>query len=229
MSKKILIIEDEKDIIELLDFNLSKDGFEVLSAQTGEDGLRLARTNSPDLILLDLMLPGINGLDICKLLKADQKTGHIPIVMLTAKDEDIDVVTGLEVGADDYITKPFSPKVLIARIRTVLRRQSVQGEEKKHIIQIGPIVIDPGKYTVVLENNKLQLTATEFQLIFTLANRPGWVYSRSQLVDKIRGEDHIISERAVDVQIANLRKKLGKFGDYIETVRGAGYKFKEFE
>lgn len=229
MSKKILIIEDEKDIIELLDFNLSKDGFDVSSAQTGEDGLHLARTNSPDLILLDLMLPGINGLDICKFLKTDQKTGHIPIVMLTAKDEDIDVVTGLEVGADDYITKPFSPKVLIARIRTVLRRQSVQGEEKKHIIHIGPIVIDPGKYTVALKNNKLQLTATEFQLIFTLANRPGWVYSRSQLVDKIRGEDHIISERAVDVQIANLRKKLGKYGDYIETVRGAGYKFKEFE
>ncbi len=227
MSKQILIIEDEKDIIELLEFNLSKNGFLVSSAQTGEEGLRLARKNSPDLILLDLMLPVINGLDICKLLKSDQKTGHIPIVMLTAKDEDIDVVTGLEVGADDYITKPFSPKVLIARLRTILRRQSLQGEEKKQLIKVGPIIIDPGKYTVVLENKNLQLTATEFQLLYTLAKRPGWVYSRSQLVDKIRGEDHIISDRAVDVQIANLRKKLGEYGDCIETVRGAGYKFKE--
>ena len=229
MSKTILIIEDEKDIIELLKFNLSKDGFNVKSAESGETGLRLARTELPNLILLDLMLPGINGLDICKLLKADQKTGHIPIVMLTAKDDDIDVVTGLEVGADDYITKPFSPKVLIARISTVLRRQKSSTDEHKKLIHAGEIVIDPGKYTVTVENKILQLTATEFQLIYTLANRPGWVYSRSQLVDKIRGEDHIISERAVDVQIANLRKKLGSHGDYIETVRSAGYKFKEFE
>ncbi len=228
MSKNILIIEDEKDIIEMLRFNLSKEGFTVSSALSGEEGLRLARSNPPNLILLDLMLPGINGLDICKLLKSDDKTGHIPIVMLTAKDEDIDIVTGLEVGADDYITKPFSPKILIARLRAVLRRHQLKGEEKEPSIKIGSLLIDPGKYTVTLENKNLQLTATEFQLVYTLAKRPGWVFSRTQLVDKIRGEDHIISDRAVDVQIANLRKKLGKFGDYIETVRGAGYKFKEF-
>ncbi len=229
MSKNILIIEDEKDIIEMLRFNLSKEGFTVSSALSGEEGLRLARTNPPNLILLDLMLPGVNGLDICKLLKSDEKTGHIPIVMLTAKDEDIDVVTGLEVGADDYITKPFSPKILIARLRAILRRHQEMGEEKKPSIKIGSLLIDPGKYTVTLENKNLQLTATEFQLVYTLAKRPGWVFSRTQLVDKIRGEDHIISDRAVDVQIANLRKKLGNFGDYIETVRGAGYKFKEFQ
>lgn len=227
--KRVLIIEDESDIIELLRFNLTKDGFEVSAEKTGEDGLRSARANPPDVILLDLMLPGINGLDICKLLKSDQKTGHIPVIMLTAKDEEVDVVTGLEVGADDYITKPFSPKVLIARLRAVSRRQASEGENKKKIIKAGMITIDPGKYSVIADKQPVQLTATEFQLLLVLARRPGWVFTRSQLVDEIRGDDHIITDRAVDVQVANLRKKLGKAGDHIQTVRGAGYRFKEIE
>ena len=227
--KQILIIEDEQDIIDLLEFNLRKDGFEVSSAKSGEDGLRFARSKLPDIILLDLMLPGINGLDICKLLKTDPKTGHIPIIMLTAKNEEVDIVTGLEVGADDYITKPFSPKVVIARLRALLRRNSTDGETKKKVIKAGDITIDPGKYTVEANKVLIQLTATEFQLLLVLARRPGWVYTRSQLVDEIRGDDHIITDRAVDVQIANLRKKLGDAGAYIQTVRGAGYRFKEFE
>ncbi|KAA3637037.1 MAG: DNA-binding response regulator [Calditrichaeota bacterium] len=227
--KQVLIIEDEKDIIELLEFNLRKNGFEVKYAQSGEDGLRLARTSPPDIILLDLMLPGINGLDICKLLKTDQKTGHIPVIMLTAKDEEVDVVTGLEVGADDYITKPFSPKVLIARLRALLRRNTEKGETVKKVLKAGPITIDPGKHSVEIDNQQIQLTATEFQLLLVLAKRPGWVFNRTQLVDDIRGEDHIITDRAIDVQIANLRKKLGDAGEFIQTVRGAGYRFRENE
>jgi len=228
-SGKILVIEDEQDIAELLTYNLERDGFRVESALTGEDGLVKARTAPPDLILLDIMLPGMNGLDVCRALRSDTATKGIPIVMLTARDDDIDIVTGLEVGADDYITKPFSPKVLIARIRAVLRRRDTAeaDEDKPTSIHFGELTIDQGKHRVTVGDENVELTHTEFELLAVLARRPGWVYSRSQLIDSLREGQHVITDRAIDVQIANLRKKLDKCGHYIQTVRGVGYRMME--
>ncbi len=225
-GKNILIIEDEKDIAELLQVNLSKEGYRVNTADSGEEGLALARAQVPDLILLDLMLPGADGLEICRTLKSDETTFNIPVIMLTAKGEDIDVVTGLEVGADDYITKPFSPKVVVARIRNALRRLKAQvnGSSK---IEISDISIDCGRHEVKAGQKIVDLTPTEFGILLFLARRPGWVYSRLQIVGAVRGDEVIITDRAVDVQVAGLRKKLGNHGDLIETVRSVGYRFKD--
>jgi len=228
MSKiKVLIIEDEKDILELLKYNFSKEGYQVTTASTGEDGYRLVRKYIPDIIILDLMLPGIDGFEVCKLIKKDSKTEHIPIIMLTAKSEEADIVTGLEVGADDYVTKPFSPKILIARVRSILRRKSQLDFTRKETIRINNLIIAPGRYEVSVDNRPITLTLTEFQLLYTLAKHPGWVFTRNQLIDEIRGEDSFITDRSIDVQIVGLRKKLGKVGKYIQTVRGVGYRFKE--
>jgi len=224
-GKNLLIIEDDKDITELLRVNLTKDGYRVVSAPSGEEGIDLARSQSPDLILLDLMLPGADGLEVCRTLKSDEKTINIPIIMLTAKSEDIDVVTGLEVGADDYITKPFSPKVVVARIRNVMRRFKPPIDDNSKI-DISGISIDRGRHEVLAGKKKVDLTPTEFGILVCLAKRPGWVFSRTQIVDAVRGDETIITDRAVDVQIAGLRKKLGKLGELIDTVRGVGYRFK---
>ncbi len=227
MGKKILLIEDEQDIVELVTYNLNREGYDVLSSRSGEDGLKKARTVKPDLILLDIMLPGINGLDICRALKGDDKTNHIPIIMLTARNEDIDVVTGLEVGADDYVTKPFSPRILTARIRAMFRR-SENGEKKATaLVTFGKMTIDQGRHLVTINGKPVQLTLTEFQLLLVLVNRRGWVFDRSQLIDELRDGHQVITDRAIDVQIANLRKKLGEYGQYIETVRGIGYRIQE--
>ena len=223
----ILVIEDEQDIVELLKFNLDREGYRVETAQSGEEGLERARRLLPDLVLLDLMLPHTDGLEVCRALKAGESTANIPVVMLTAKGEETDVVTGLEVGADDYIAKPFSPKVLIARIRAVLRRRDGEKPSSGNIIRAAEVTIDPGRHEVTIAGRKIDLTPTEFALLSCLARRPGWVYSRSQLVDEARGEDTIVTDRAVDVQVAGLRKKLGEHGHFIETVRGVGYKFRE--
>jgi two-component system phosphate regulon response regulator PhoB len=227
-GKNILIIEDEKDIAELLRVNLTKEGYKVFSAISGEDGIKIARSESPDLVLLDLMLPGADGLEVCRTLKSGEKTVNIPIVILTAKSEDIDVVTGLEVGADDYITKPFSNKVLIARIRNVLRRFKAKATDGSRI-DISGLSIDPGRHEVKAGKKHFELTPTEFGILQCLAKRPGWVFTRSQIVDEVRGDNTIITDRAVDVQIAGLRKKLGSFGELIDTVRGVGYRFKDLE
>jgi len=227
LGKKILLIEDERDIVELVTFNLDHEGFDVFSSRSGEDGLKKARTVKPDLILLDIMLPGINGLDICRTLKIDNKTNHIPIIMLTARNEDIDVVTGLEVGADDYVTKPFSPRILIARIRAMLRRPENGEKKKKTLITFGKMTIDQGRHLVTIKGKPVQLTLTEFQLLLVLVNRRGWVFDRSRLIDELRDGHQVITDRAIDVQIANLRKKLGEYGRYIETVRGVGYRIQE--
>jgi two-component system phosphate regulon response regulator PhoB len=194
---------------------------------SGEEALRKARSEAFDLIVLDLMLPGIDGLEVTKKLKANDKTRHIPIVMLSAKGEEADIVTGLELGADDYITKPFSPRVLIARVRTALRRQIVTAENETAVIQIHELEIHPGRRTVLTEGNPVDLTYTEFQLLYILARRPGWVFTRGQIVDAVRGDDYPVTERSVDVQIVGLRKKLGTYGKYIETVRGVGYRLRE--
>lgn len=223
----VLVIEDEQDIQELIRYNLAKEGYRVTLAETGEDGLSHARNQTPDLILLDLMLPGIDGLEVCRQIKADQTLRPVPIIMLTAKGEESDIVTGLELGADDYVTKPFSPKVLVARIRAVLRRQTIPSEDDQSRLAVHEIVIDPGRHEVKVGEEAVSLTHTEFLILHLLAKRPGWVYTRYQIVNQVRGDDAIVTDRSVDVQIVGLRKKLGDAGRYIETVRGVGYRFKE--
>lgn len=173
------------------------------------------------------MLPVMNGLDVCRQLKSNDKTAHIPIVMLSAKNEDVDIITGLEIGADDYITKPFSPRVLIARIRTILRRGELSKGTDASVINIADLIIDKGRHEVTLNKILIRLTLTEFQILLILARRPGWVFSRAQLIDDLREGHHVITDRAIDVQITNLRKKLGRFGQNIETVRGVGYRMRE--
>lgn len=228
MAKEhILAIEDEADIQELLRYNLTKEGYRVTLAASGEEGLRLARSEAPDLILLDLMLPGMDGLEVCRRLLATEATRAIPVVMLTAKGEEADIVTGLELGAADYITKPFSPKVLIARIRAVLRRQPDGEAAGEAVIKIHDLVIHPGRHEVLVQGQPVELTITEFRLLQLLARRPGWVFTRSQIVNRVHGEDYPVTDRSVDVQIVGLRKKLGPAGRYIETVRGVGYRFKD--
>jgi two-component system, OmpR family, alkaline phosphatase synthesis response regulator PhoP len=228
MSKeKILIVEDEEDILELIRYNLAKEGYQVRTASTGEVAITEASSKLPDLVLLDLMLPGVDGLDVCRNLKNNSKTAHIPIIMVTAKGEDADIVTGLELGADDYITKPFSPRVLMARVKTVLRRKTKQSTDEKSVVKIHNIVINPGRFEVLIGGKPIDLTATEFSLLHLLARRPGWVFTRSQIINAIRGQNFALTERAIDVQVVGLRKKLKAAGDYIETVRGVGYRFKE--
>ncbi|MCF7958088.1 MAG: response regulator [Phycisphaerae bacterium] len=227
-NETILIVDDEEDILELVRYNLARERFQVICASTGEDALAIVKSNLPDLIVLDLMLPGINGLDICRKLKADPRTAGISIIMLTARGEESDIVTGLELGADDYLTKPFSPRVLLARIRASLRRlgSSANGEEEGGI-RIGELVIIPSRHEVLVSGESIQLTYTEFKTLYALARRPGRVFTRYQIVDAIRGEEYIVTDRSVDVQIVSLRKKLGVCGSYIETVRGVGYRFKD--
>lgn len=227
MSKeKILVVDDEEDILELVRYNLSKEGYDVLCAATGEEGLNAAKESLPDLIILDLMLPGIDGLDVARALKNNDATKSIPIIMLTAKGEEADIVTGLELGADDYITKPFSPRIMIARMRAVLRRKS-KGAEDDDTVKMHGIILHAGRHEVLVDKNPLQLTFTEFGILQFLMKRPGWVFTRSQIVDAVKGDDYFVTDRSVDVQIVGLRKKLGDAGKYIETVRGVGYRFKE--
>jgi len=228
MAKEtILVVEDENDIQELIRYNLAKEGYRITLVSNGAGALRTARANLPDLILLDLLLPGMDGLEICRQLKGDPKTSHIPVLMVTAKGEEADVVAGLELGADDYITKPFSPRVLLARVRTALRRKVRAQLDETQPLKAGPIVNDPGRHAVLVKGKPITLTFTEFRLLQVLARRPGWVFTRQQIVDAVRGEDYPVTDRAVDVQVVGLRKKLGEYGDLIETVRGVGYRFKE--
>ncbi|HJT32054.1 MAG TPA: response regulator [Pirellulales bacterium] len=223
---RILVVDDEEDLLELIRYNLAKEGYRVTCVGTGEDALREARGNPPDLIVLDLLLPNVDGLEVCKLLKNDPRTKHVPIVMLTAKGDEADMVTGLELGADDYISKPFSPRVLTARIRAVLRRAQ-EPPSPDATVQARELLIHPGRHEVLAAGKPLSLTLTEFRLLHFLAQRPGWAFSRSQIVDAVKGDDYPVTERSVDVQVAGLRKKLGEYGEYIETVRGVGYRFKE--
>jgi len=227
VKEKVLIVDDEPDILELLRFNLSREGYRVSSAASGEEALSMAQSEIPDLIVLDLMLPGIDGLDVTKFLKNDSGTSDIPIVMLTAKGEEADILTGLELGADDYITKPFSTRVLIARVKAVLRRKVKEYPEKDAAIRIHDLSIHPGRHEVIVSGKTVQLTFTEFGILHFLAKRPGWVFTRNQIMDAVKGDDYFVTDRSVDVQIVGLRKKLGTAGPYIETVRGVGYRFKE--
>lgn len=220
----ILVVDDEEDIRELVALNLEREGYKVVSVETGEEALGLAWAQTPAVIILDLMLPGIDGLDVCKKLKADPKTRPIPVVMLTAKGEEADIVTGLELGADDYVTKPFSGKVLVARVRRILSR-AAESRDPKGLVRVHELTIDPARHEVLVEDKPVELTLTEFNILYTLAKRPGRVYTRYQIVDAVHGSDYPVTDRAIDVQIVSLRKKMGLCAKYIETIRGVGYRF----
>ena len=226
-KQKILAVDDEEDILELLRFNLTKEGFAVVCAGSGEEALKLTRLEKPELILLDLLLPGMDGLEVARRLKKDASTKEIPIIMVTAKGEEADIVTGLEVGAEDYITKPFSRKVVIARVRAVLRRKTAAPADDQEVVTVHDLAIHPGRREVLVKGKPVSLTFTEFGILNFLARRPGWVFTRSQIVDAVKGDEYFVTDRAVDVQIVGLRKKLGSAAKVIETVRGVGYRFKE--
>lgn len=227
-APNILIVEDEPDLLELLRYNLVREGYHVQVADTGEEGLRLARATPPDLLLLDLMLPGMDGLEVCRTLKSRPGTADIPIIMLTARGEESDIVRGLELGADDYVTKPFSPRVLLARIKLVLRRGQAEPDGNgRGTIQAPGLSIDPERHEVLADGKPVDLTATEFRLLAVLATRPGRVFTRQQIIESIHDGFAAVTDRSVDVQVVALRKKLGTVGNHIETVRGVGYRYKE--
>jgi len=225
-KNKILIVEDEQDIRDLLIFNLQKEGFKVESADNGDSALSLIRKNNFDLILLDLMLPGIGGFDLTRILKNDKKTSETPILMLTAKGEESDIVKGLELGADDYMTKPFSIKVLIARINKILIKSSNRSDEA-NVLKHNSLSINLKARDVIVEGKKIDLTFTEFEILKLLASHSKWVYTRSEIINNIRGDDYIVTDRTIDFQIVGLRKKMGPAGKYIKTVRGVGYRFED--
>jgi len=252
-SQCVLVVEDEDDIRELVSYNMVKEGYEVAAAASGEKALEIAAGRNLDLVLLDLLLPGIDGLTVCRKMKADLRTSDVPIIMLTAKGEESDIVAGLNLGADDYITKPFSPRVLIARTRAVLRRLPVGAEVgavdahqpgayggkpnskrdgpeqagSNRTIRIHELVIHPGRHQVVLGEQEVDLTSTEFRVLQFLAAKPGWVFTRQQILDGVHGDNYAITDRAIEVQIVGLRKKLGKGGEYMEAVRGVGCRVRE--
>jgi two-component system phosphate regulon response regulator PhoB len=225
--KTILIVEDEPEIRELLAHNLTREKYRVASAATGEEALRAVASAPPDLVLLDLMLPGLDGLEVARRLKGDPLTRSIPIVILTAKGDEADVVSGLELGADDYLPKPFSPRVLIARIRAVLRRTAQAPAGPESLVKIADLVIHPGRHEVLVGGKPVPFTRTEFRVLHVLASRPGWVFTRCQIADAIHEGEGVVTDRSVDVQIVALRRKLGAAGARIETVRGVGYRFRE--
>lgn len=232
VRQTILVVEDEDDIRELVSYNLLKEGYQVAGVASGEDALAAVESKTPDLVLLDIMLPGLDGLKVCRKLKENPQFQTIPIIMLTAKGEEHDIVAGLNMGADDYVTKPFSPKVLLARVQAVLRRAEAEHEDDdrerdSEVVAIRDMTIHPGRHEICVGGKPIELTATEFKLLHFLAQRPGWVFTRQQILDGVHGDNYAITDRAVDVQIVGLRKKLGTAGDYIETVRGVGYRFKE--
>ena len=228
----VLVVDDEQDILELVEYNLAREGYKVLTVSTGEDALRVTRSQLPDIVVLDLMLPGVDGLEVCRLLKSGETTQHIPIVMLTAKGDEADVVAGLELGADDYVTKPFSPRVLMARLKAVLRRETTAPDGQAATVSIRDLVIHPGRHQVLVQGRPVDLTATEFRILLFLARRPGWVFTRQQIVDAAQSDDSFlpdryVTDRSVDVHMVSLRRKLGCCGACIETVRGVGYRLRD--
>ncbi len=223
----VLVVDDEEDVLELIRYNLERAGYRVSCAASGEEALALARRTGPDVILLDLMLPGVDGLDVCRQLRADAATRDIPVVMVSARGEEADVVAGLELGADDYVTKPFSPRVLLSRVKAVLRRRRGEEASPEAVVRAGDLEIDPGRHRVTFRGEGLDLTVTEFRILHLLASRPGRVFTRQQIVDAVHGVNHPATERSVDVQVMRLRKKLGEAGELVETVRGVGYRFRD--
>ncbi len=230
-KKTILIVEDDEDIQQLVGYNLIKAGFLVEYGDSGEQALEKIKNQMPDLVLLDLMLPGMDGTELCRIMRSDIQFSEVPIIMLTAKGEESDITSGLDHGADDYITKPFSPKILISRVKAVLRRKAKkaasQVDASDDIVTIKGLIIDPGRHEVKIDGKPVSLTPTEFGILKLLAKRPGWVFSRQQIIDEVRGYDYLITPRVIDVQVFSLRKKLGGTGKKIETVRGIGYRYND--
>jgi two-component system alkaline phosphatase synthesis response regulator PhoP len=226
-NENILVVEDEEDVQELIRYNLERERYQVDCVGSGEHALVKARGAKPDLILLDLMLPGIGGLEVCRRLKGDPSTAFIPIIIVSARGEESDIVSGLELGAEDYISKPFSPRILLARLRVVLRRRKIDEPAETDLIRKDSLVIDPVRFEVAINDAPISLTVTEFKILHFLALRPGWVFTRDQIINAIKGDNYPVTARSVDVQVVGLRKKLGEGGDRIETVRGVGYRFKE--
>lgn len=226
-KERILVVEDERDILELITYNLNREGYTVHGITSGEEALRVIPEFKPNLIVLDWMLPGMDGLEVCKFIKQNSKTTEVSVIIVTAKDAEADVVTGLEVGADDYLTKPFSPRVLLARVKALLRRNRKASADADAVLSIENMVIHPGKREVRIDERRIRLTNMEFRILHFLASHQGWVYTRSQIVSAARGEDYAVTDRSVDAIIVGLRKKLGPEAHYIETVRGVGYRFKE--
>lgn len=226
---KLLIVDDEKDIVDLVAYNLEREGYEVLKAYDGEGALRIVRAKSPDLVILDLMLPGIQGVEVCKRLRRDPATSAVPVIMLTAKGEEVDKVLGLEVGADDYVTKPFSVKELVARVKAVLRRTDARLlHEKAEVFEFKGLRVDPGAHEVTVDGRRIELSATEFKLLSFLIRNRGRVFSRDQILDRVWGDEAFVEPRTVDVHIRRLRARIEpdeNIPAYIITVRGVGYKF----
>lgn len=226
-SERILVVEDDEDIQTLISHNLSREGYRVTISGNGTDGINKIRQDTFDCIILDLMLPGMDGLEICRRLKKDPKTQQIPIIMVTAKGEESDIIVGLELGADDYVVKPFSPKVLVARVRSILRRTNQDFFDSQSLVSTKDIEINPGRHEVLCKGRKIDLTYMEFQVLQLLASHPGWVFTRNKIIDNVRNDNYPVTDRSVDVVIVGLRKKLGDSGSSIETVRGVGYRFAE--
>lgn len=224
-QQTILVVEDEHALVEILTYNLESEGFRVLSAVDGHQGLVQARSVLPNLIILDLMLPGMDGIQVCRQLKSDPRTEHIRILMLTAKNDEVDEIVGFNMGADDYVSKPFKLKPLIHRIKALVRRP-VAVKDPSDVIVAGPIHVDRGNHVAKLDDQELSLTPTEFRLLWTLARRPGRPFSRAELLDSSRGEDANSLERTIDVHVRSLRQKLGPSEKMVETVRGVGYRFR---
>ena len=227
-TEKIVVIEDETDILEVIAYNLKREGYEVVTSTSGEDGLEKIEKTKPNLVVLDLMLPEVDGIELCRKLKADPVTQSIPVIMVTAKGEESDVVLGLGVGADDYVTKPFSPRELTARVKAVLRRSKARGEvDQRERVVFEGIVIDPQRHEVKVDGESVVLTATEFRLLHFLASHPGRVFTRDHLLTRIIGDDAIVIDRNIDVHVRAIRKKLGTRRELIETIRGVGYRFQD--
>ncbi len=227
-TKTVLVVDDEESILELVELHLRKEGLSVLKAASGEEAMTVLRNHAVDLVILDLMLPGINGLEVCRRMKAYEATANIPILMLSARSEETDIVVGLELGADDYVTKPFIPKVLVARVRALLRRARPDAAQvTPDILTYDGLQMDQPRHRVTLDGEPLELTVTEFSLLRLFISHPGWVFTRNQIISRIKGDDYPVTDRSVDVQVVGLRRKLGRLGDCIETVRGVGYRIRE--
>ena len=225
-NETLLIVEDDADIRELIRYNLEREGYKIVESASAEAAHKQLSRSVPDLILLDLMLPGTDGFAFCRAVRSDERTAKVPVIMVTARDEDADIVAGLEVGADDYMTKPFSARILSARVRAVLRRRAVEPGDEVNILTRGPIELDRTHHLVKIDGQSLTLTLSEFKTLELMMKRPGVVFSRYQIVDAVHGDDYPVTDRSVDVQIVGLRRKLGKYGELIETVRGVGYRMK---